>query len=46
MEEYGIKLLRFWNTDVNDRMEGVLDKIKEDIDLRPAKGEVATGRRG
>lgn len=43
-----IKTIRFWNSEVNTDIVGVLAKIEAEINsaLSPAKGEVAKGRRG
>ena len=46
LSEFGIKVLRFWNKEVNANINAVVDKIKNELILLPAKGEVLEERRG
>lgn len=40
LEEFGIKVIRFWNAKVSDNIDAVTRTIKQELDLLPAKGEV------
>jgi very-short-patch-repair endonuclease len=37
----GIKVHRFWNNRVDDNIGAVVEMIKQELGLRPAKGEVS-----
>ena len=46
LREFGIKIVRFWNSEVDDNIEAALKRIMQELNLRPAKGEVLGERRG
>ncbi|MDO8565250.1 MAG: endonuclease domain-containing protein [bacterium] len=46
LSDLGIKVVRFWNSEVSDNIDFVLSKISLELSLRPAKGEVLAERRG
>ena len=46
LEEFGIKTIRFWNHEVDDNIDAVVEIISQELLLRPAKGEVFEERRG
>lgn len=48
MSDFGIRIIRFWNNEVNTDIVGVMESISKQLNdpLRPAKGEVSGGRRG
>jgi very-short-patch-repair endonuclease len=43
LEEFNIKMLRFWNHEVDVKIDFVVEKIKEELDPPPAKGEGGGG---
>ncbi|MEK7227349.1 MAG: DUF559 domain-containing protein [Patescibacteria group bacterium] len=40
LAELSIKVLRFWNREIDANISAVIKKIKKELGLRPAKGEV------
>ena len=46
LEEKGLKVLRFWNKDVIENIEGVLEKIYQTLGQRPAPSPRLSPRRG
>ena len=40
LKEFGINVLRFWNREADANIESVMARIKHELDLLPAKGEV------
>ena len=46
LQNLNIKTIRFWNREVNDNIDFVIKRLKRELNLRPAKGEVPERRRG
>ena len=35
LEQYGYRVIRFWNTDVMENLEGVLETIRQELEFPP-----------